>query len=150
MRFLILVMLLLPISSFAKTTTKFCKEGGYGELTMDGSTFELKSVGLGAEDGSQIYVDVVKDKADGKMIAEFYSDLIKVPLAYGESYNGKMKWSGMQVPVQVSILTSQPTTNAPDELKKKMGSQKIVLRILMVSLAGSPPTLIGVDMECNK
>lgn len=133
---LMTVALLISATVSAQAGTKYCQDVGSGELTIKGDKIEITTNGLGESDGTLSFQKMVKSDLDAQWLGN-YSDYLKVPVASGVVYNGKFVRGSFKADAAVYLLNTE---------KDKLGR---VQQVLMLALAGSPPSMIGVDVNCK-
>lgn len=130
-------LILLPLASPAVEKSLYCKGQGRAELIIDRDSISISTQGLGGKDGVTDFVDMKAESLSAQWAGN-YSDYLQVPIREGTVYSGKIKTEGPFIPAQIYVLRTDKDTRGR------------IQEILLVSLAGNPPTPIGVDVECRK
>lgn len=133
---LMVLAFLISAAASAQAGTKYCKDVGSGTLEINGTNMSITTQGLGETDGVLNFVNMKKRELPPEWPA-IYSDYLHVPVASGVAYEGKGNANGNLFPAKIYVLDTEPDTRGR------------VQQILMVSLAGSPPDLVGVDANCK-
>jgi hypothetical protein len=129
-----LTTLLFSMSAFAADT--YCKDDGRADLIIAKDKIELTTKGVGEADGVINFVDVTSRGLNADEI-EMYSEYLTIPLDSGTAYFANIVSGKNKAKAQVITMTTKK------DLKGKTH------KALMVSLGGSPPSLIGIDTECK-
>lgn len=132
--FVSLIASLLPLSSFANDV--YCKDKGKATLIASSDKIEIVTQGIGEGDGTVTFTDLKPRAMNGEEV-EMYSEYLTIPLASGK--------------VTFATLTAGPNKVKAQiyEVTTKVDLRGKVNKALMVSLAGSPPTLLGIDNLCE-
>lgn len=130
------LVLSLSTTVSAQAGTKYCQDVGSGEVTISGNKIEIQTRGLGETDGTLSFQKMQKSEVDTYFVG-IYSDYLRVPVASGTTYKGQMISGGEKFPAVLYFLNTE---------KDQLGRSQ---QILLLSVADSPPTMIGVDANCK-
>lgn len=132
--FVSLIASLLSASAFAGDV--YCKDNGSATLIASKDKIEITSKGLGESDGTLTFTEL-RPRAMNPDEVEMYSEYLTIPLESGKVTFATLVYAGGKAKAQIYEVTTKV------DLRGKVN------KALMVSLAGSPPTLLGIDNLCK-